>query len=73
MPLGNSQALREAQRAKALHRTVGVITKVDLATARDRVEQKVLGTAHDNVTLPNDYIPLLSPRSFSWIIMEIHK
>ncbi len=50
IPLGNSQAL------KAEHRTVGVITKIDLAGARDKVEQKILGTVSDNVMLPNGCI-----------------
>lgn len=58
-PPSNSQALREVQRAKALHRTVAVITKVDLATSRDRVDQRILGTAPDSVPLPNGCIFLL--------------
>jgi hypothetical protein len=42
--------------AKALSRTVAVITKIDLASARDKVEQKIMGTAPDNVELPNGCI-----------------
>eukprot|EP00026_Physarum_polycephalum_P003295 Phypoly_transcript_03305.p1 GENE.Phypoly_transcript_03305~~Phypoly_transcript_03305.p1 ORF type:complete len:716 (+),score=87.52 Phypoly_transcript_03305:200-2347(+) len=60
VPLGNSQALREAQRVKALYRTVGVITKVDLASPRDKVEQKIMGTIADYVDLPKGYIGVVN-------------